>query len=73
MGGMTFLIRLSTGSTKIENVTIDEKSEEYTKYLNLSRKKIANNLFNTWDKHIKKKYEIDINYKALAVVKNYFN
>ena len=58
---------------KIENVTIDEKSEEYTKYLNLSRKKIANNLFNTWDKHIKKKYEIDINYKALGVVKNYFN
>ena len=58
---------------KIENVTIDEKSEEYTKYLNLSRKKIANNLFITYDKYIKKKYEIDINYKALGVVKNYFN
>ena len=58
---------------KIENVTIDEKSEEYTKYLNLSRKKIANNLFITYDKYIKKKYEIDINYKALDVVKNYFN
>ena len=58
---------------KIENVTIDEKSEEYTKYLDLSRKKITNNLFNTYDKYIKKKYEIDINYKALDVVKNYFN
>ncbi len=58
---------------KIENVTIDEKSEEYKKYLNLSRKKIANNLFITYDKYIKKKYEIDINYKALGVVKNYFN
>ena len=58
---------------KIENVSIDEKPEEYEKYLNLSKIRITNSLFNTYDDYIKKKYEIDINYKALNTVKNYFN
>ena len=58
---------------KVENVTINDKSDEYKKYLNVSRKKITNELLNTYDAYIKKKYEIDINYKALDVVKNYFN
>ena len=30
-------------------------------------------LYETYDKHIMRRYEIDINYKALEVVKNYFN
>ena len=58
---------------KVENVTISEQSEEYKKYVNLSKIKITNGLFNTYDKYIKKKYKIDINYKALDTVKNYFN
>ena len=58
---------------KIENVTIDEKSDIYDKYLRLSRSKISNELFNTYDAHIRKKYKIDINYKTLSTVKNYFN
>ena len=57
----------------MENVTISEQSEEYKKYLNLSKIKITNGLFNTYDDYIKKKYKIDINYKALDTVKNYFN
>ena len=57
----------------IENVSIDEKSDEYEKYLNLSKTKITNGLFNTYDNFIKEKYKIDINYKALNTVKNYFN
>ena len=57
----------------IKNVTIDEKTDEYNKYFNISRNKISNNLLNTYDSYIKKKYEIDINYKALEEVKNYFN
>ena len=58
---------------EVENVTISEQSEEYKKYVNLSKIKITNGLFNTYDEYIKKKYKIDINYKALDIVKNYFN
>ena len=57
----------------IENVSIDEKSDKYKKYLDLSKTKITNRLFNTYDNFIKEKYKIDINYKALNTVKNYFN
>ena len=58
---------------KIENVTIKSKSDDYEKYLNLSKVRIASRLFNTYDNYIKKKYKIDINYRALDTVKNYFN
>ena len=58
---------------KIENVTIEESSDEYQKYLNLSKNKITNELYNTYDNYIKKRYKIDINYKSLDTVKNYFN
>ena len=57
----------------IEHVTIGEESDEYKKYLNLSKIKITNDLFNTYDNYIKNRYKIDINYKALDTVKNYFN
>ena len=58
---------------KIENVTIEKSPDEYQKYLNLSKNKIKNKLYNTYDNYIKKRYKIDINYKALNTVKNYFN
>ena len=58
---------------KVENVTIKNSSTEYQKYLNLSRIKITNDLYETYDKYIKKRYKIDINYKSLEIVKNYFN
>ena len=58
---------------KVENVIIDEKSDEYEKYFNLSKNRITNVLFNTYDNYIKEKYKIDINYKTLNIVKSYFN
>ena len=58
---------------KIENTSIDGKSNEYEKYLDLSKANLAGTLFNTYDNYVKKKYKIDINYKALDTVKNYFN
>ena len=58
---------------EIHNVSIDETSEEYEKYMRLSKIKIANELFNTYDNYIRNKYKIDINYKALKTVKSYFN
>ena len=58
---------------KIENVAIDEKSDEYKNYLNLTKSNIRNELLSSYDNYIKKKYTIDINYNALDTVKNYFN
>ena len=57
---------------KINNVTIAKESEEYTKYTKLTEAKIKNNLFNAYDIYLRKKYEIDINYKALDTIENYF-
>ncbi len=58
---------------KIENATIDENSDEYQKYLDLSRSIIVKELYNTYDNYLSKKYKIDINYQTLDVIKNYFN
>ena len=58
---------------EIQNVSIEETSDEYKKYLGLTKMKITNTLFNTYDNYIKEKYKIDINYKALKTVKNYFD
>jgi len=57
----------------IKNKKIVLNSQEYEKYLNLSKLNIANELYNTYDSYIKKRYKIDINYQALNTVKNYFN
>ena len=54
-------------------MTIKENSEEYQKYLDLSRIKITEELYNTYDNYIKKRYEIDINYQTLDELKNRFN
>ena len=58
---------------KITNVSISNDSSEYQKYLNLSQVRIANELLSTYDYHLKKKYKVDINYKALDVLRNYLN
>ena len=58
---------------EIENVTITKKSNQYKKYFTLTKVQIRNELFDTYDNYIRSKYEIDINYKALDTVKNYFN
>ena len=39
---------------KIENVNIKEKSDKYQKYLDLSKIKITNDLYNTYDNYIRK-------------------
>ena len=58
---------------KIENVSLDANSDEYQKYSDLTKNKIKNELYKTYDKYIKEKYEINIYYQALNTVKNYFN
>jgi peptidyl-prolyl cis-trans isomerase D len=58
---------------KVKNVNISKESEDYKKYSNLSKIKMTNTIFNTYDNYIKTKYKIVINSKSLDVVKNYFN
>ena len=58
---------------KIENVNIKDNSDKYQEYLDLSKIKITNDLYNTYDNYIRKRYKIDINYQALDIVKNRFN
>ena len=58
---------------KIENVTVDVGSDEYQKYLNLSKTKIVSDMYNTYDNYIREKYKIDINYQSLDRVKVYYN
>jgi len=56
----------------IEKVEVKNNSEDFKKYFYLTRGKIKNDLFNTFDNYLKNKYKIKINYKALDSVKNYF-
>ena len=58
---------------KVENASISYNSDEYKKYFDLSKIRLTSRLFNSYDNYIKKKYDIDINYKSLNIVKNYFN
>ena len=58
---------------KIDHVSIEKNSEEYQKYLNLSKSIITAGLYNTYDNYIKERYKIDINYQSLDIVKNRFN
>ena len=55
---------------KIEKASIEKNTEDYKKYFNLSKTRIATNLYNTYDSYLRKKYKIDINYNALDSVKN---
>ncbi len=57
---------------KIESVRVDQGSEDYKKYFNLSKIQIAGNLYNTYDSYLKYKYKININQKALDNIKNNF-
>ena len=57
---------------KIENALISKNSQDYNKYLNLSKTKIISNLSNTYDLYLNNKYKININYKALNKVNSYF-
>ena len=57
---------------KIEHVSVDKNSENYNKYFNLSKNKISDDLYITYNSYLKNKYKVNINYKALDNTKNYF-
>ncbi len=57
---------------KIEKVSIEENSNEFEKYLKISKNELRNELYNTYDYFLKMRYKIDINYQALDTVKNFY-
>ena len=57
---------------KINNSSIDKNNKNYQKYSDLSKAKLKNDLYATYETYLRKKYKIDINYSALDKVKNYF-
>lgn len=58
---------------EIINTKIKNNSDNYKKFFNLSKANITTELLNSYDRHIKKKYEIDINDNALDTIKSYYN
>ena len=46
---------------KIENVNIKDNSDKYREYLDLSKIKITNDLYNTYDNYIRKRYKFKNN------------
>ena len=64
-----YLIYIDT----VEQVTINNDSDEYKAYSNLAKFNIKGEIFNTYDTYLKAKYEIEINYNTLDNIKNYFN
>ena len=57
---------------KIKNITINTDSKEYKEYSDISKSRIKNELYKTYDAYLKSKYKVKINYNALDSVKNYF-
>lgn len=56
----------------VESVTINDNSDEYKKYYDLSKIEITNNIYTTYDLYLKNKYKIDINNKSLNNIKSSF-
>jgi len=56
----------------VKNKSINKNSKDYDKFYNLAKTSTTSSLYNSYDKYLKNKYEIDINYKALEQINNSF-
>ena len=54
---------------EVENVTISKESEDYKKYLKLSKAKMVTDLYAAYDSYLQKKYKVEINYNAFDNLK----
>ena len=57
---------------EIKRATINKNSKEFEEYSEITKARFTNNIYNTYDTYLKKKYKIDINYQALDSIKNNF-
>ena len=57
---------------EIKNKNIEKNAKDFDTYFNLSKTELMSSLYNSYDIYLKNKYKIDINYKALDQIDNYF-
>ena len=57
---------------EIKNVSIDDKSDIYNKYFLQSNLKLISSIYASYDLFIQEKYNVEINYKTVDRIKNYF-
>ena len=57
---------------KVKNTSINTDSNVYKEYYDMSKSRIRNELYKTYDTYLKNKYKVKINYSVLDNVKNYF-
>ena len=57
---------------KVENKNIEKNDKNFDKYFNLSKTELISSLYNSYDIYLKDKYKIDINFKALDQIDNFF-
>ena len=57
---------------EVKNKKISIDNKDYEKYFNLSKTEFVSNLYKSYDIYLKDKYEIDINFKVLDQIDNFF-
>ena len=57
---------------EVKNKNIEKNAKDFDTYFNLSKTELMSSLYNSYDVYLKNKYKIDINYKALDQIDNYF-
>ena len=64
----TFLILVK----EIQKPSLNKASDEYDKYYHETIIGLKNNIYSSFDHYINQKYKVEINYKTLERLKNYF-
>jgi peptidyl-prolyl cis-trans isomerase D len=64
----TFLVWIK----KVQKTTLDKNSNEYNKYYHEAIIGLKNNIYSSFDHYINQKYKVEVNYKTLERLKNYF-
>ena len=57
---------------EIEKPSLNKTSDEYNKYYHEAIIGLKNNIYSSFDHYINQKYKVEINYKTLERLKNYF-
>ena len=57
---------------EIQKNNLNKSAEEYDKYFYETIISLKNNIYSSFDHYINQKYKVEINYKTLERLKNYF-
>ncbi len=57
---------------EIQKASLDKTSDDYDKYYNEAIIDLKNNIYSSFDHYVNQKYIVEVNYKTLETLKNYF-